>query len=109
MERSELGKLVYVQCIVALHVRIGRLVLLAMATSAILLAVLILMCVGCHGHDMYSNVMENSMKDVGESRLVGTQLVGPLQQCLNEEQKSSVTRMDHVRVHKLLIMYITNH
>ena len=86
MERSKLGKFVHVQCIVALHVLIGRLVLLAMAAIAILLAVLILMCVGCHGHDIYSNVMENSMKDVGENVLAGTQLIGPLQQCLNEEQ-----------------------
>ena len=105
MERSELGKLVHVQCIVALHVLIGRLVLLAMAASGYLPILLALLkCVGCHGHDTYSIMMENSMKDVGENVLVGTQLIGPLQQCLNEEQKSSVTRMDHVRVHKLLIM-----
>ena len=81
---------------------IGRLLLLAMAATVILLA--LLMCVGCHGHDTYSIVMENSMKDVGENGLVGTHGIGPLQQCLNEEQKSSVTRMDHVGVHKLLIM-----
>ena len=88
VERSKLWKLVHVQCIVPLHESV-----LAMAVHAyvpILLA--LLMCVGCHGHDTYSNIMENSTTNVGENGLVGTHGIGPLQQCLNEE--SLVTRMD---------------
>ena len=76
-----------------LHVAIGRLVLLAMAVSRyvpILLAVL--MCVGCQEHVTYSNIMKNSMKDIGQNELMRTSRMGPLQQCLNDEQKSSVAR-----------------
>ena len=70
-------------------------VLIAMAVSGYVLILLaVLMCVGCYDHDTYSNMMENSTTNVGENGLVGTHGIGPLQQCLNEEQKSSVTRMD---------------
>ena len=62
------------------------------AYVTILLA--LLMCVGCHGHDTYSNVMENSTTNVGENRLMGTNGIGPLQQCLNERQKPSLACMD---------------
>ena len=58
----------------------------------ILLAVL--MCVGCHEYSTYSNVMENSMKDIGQNELMGTPRMGSLQQCLNDERKSSVAHMD---------------
>ena len=78
-----------------LHVAIGELVLLAMAVSSyvpILLAVL--MYAGCQEHVIYSNITENSMKDVGQNELMRTFRTGPLQQCLNDEQKSSVARMD---------------
>ena len=66
-----------------------------MAVSGYVLILLaVLMCVGCHDHDTYFNVMENSTANFGKNGLVGTHEIGPLQQCLNEEQKSSVTRMD---------------
>ena len=71
--------------------------LLAMAISGYVLSLLaLLMCVGCHGHYTYSNIMENSTTNVGENGLMGTNRIGPLvlQQCLNEEQKSLVTHMD---------------
>ena len=58
----------------------------------ILLAVL--MYAGCQEHVTYSNITENSMKDIGQNELMRTSRMGPLQQCLNDEQKSSVARMD---------------
>ena len=58
----------------------------------ILLAVL--MCVGCREHGTYSNVMKNSTKNVRQNKLIRTPGLGSLQQCLKEEQKSSVARMD---------------
>ena len=58
----------------------------------ILLAVL--MCVGCQEHVTYSNMMESSMKNIGMNELMRTSGMGPLQQCLNDERKSSVARMD---------------
>ena len=60
---------------------IGRLVLLAMAVSdhvPILLAVL--MYAGCQEHVTYSNITENSMKDIGKNELMRTSGMSPLQQ-----------------------------
>ena len=76
--------------------------LLAMAVSGYVpILLVLLMCVGCHGRDTYSNMIENSTMNVGKNELVETHGIGPLQQCLKEEQKSSVTRMDHTTLHKL--------
>jgi len=55
----------------------------AMAVSGYVLILLaMLMCVGCQE---YSNMLQKSMKNVGTSSL---------QFCLNDEQKSSVSRVD---------------
>ena len=72
----------------------GRLVLLAMAVRFLSILLVVLMCVGCHEHGTYSNVMRNSTKNVGKNKLVGTPGLGSLQQSLKEEQKSSVACMD---------------
>ena len=34
------------------------------------------------------------MKDIGQNELMGTPRMGSLQQCLNDERKSPVARMD---------------
>ena len=58
----------------------------------------ILMCVGCHEYstysNTYSNMMENSTKNIRKNELAGTPGVDQQQQCLNEEQNSSVACMD---------------
>jgi len=67
---------------------VGRLVMAVSRYVPILLAVL--MCVECHEYST-SNGME---KDIGQNELMRTSRMGPLQQCLNDERKSSVARMD---------------
>ena len=54
----------------------------------------ILMCVGCHKYSTYSNMMENSTKNVRKNELAGTPGIGPQQQCLNEEENPFVACMD---------------
>jgi len=64
-----------------------------MAVSFLLILLAVLLCVGCHEHGTHSNVMENSTRNVGQNRLLGTTGLGSLHQC-QEEQKLSVACMD---------------
>ena len=65
-------------------------------TGYMLILLALLMRVGCHDreYDTYSNMMENRLKNFGHNELMETPGIGSLQQCLNNERKSSVSLLD---------------
>ena len=95
-ERGNLNKWSLFKCITHWGTAcICRLMLPAMGVSSYVPVLLsILMCVGCHEYSTYSNMMENSTKNVRRNELAGTPGIGPQQQCPNEEQNPSVACMD---------------